>query len=773
MLKGRYFCVATGVFATGIVFFGCPFYLFWITFAVMALLGAGFVIKSRKVYFIILALMFLVGGMYGNYTENCYKTSALYEYTQKPCSGKFLVTEIDARYENSVRVRAKVIQIEDKKVSEPILFTIYNLSDVKVNTIVEFSELKFKIPDGARNRGGFDYNRYLKSKGIYFTAAATREDLSAKGEGGFLLFKYCRALKQQIDYRCANVFGKSNAAQMMPALLVGNDVSLSDQINDLFSMAGITHILVASGMHVAVVLIICSILLYPFRKNRYLYNIITSVVVLLFAIIVGLHPSIIRAVVAYFMYLIARNTLRCADSVTVLFEAMFVILLINPLSIYNLSFLLSFGSVFGIITLSPHIIKWLTCFVYTPNMIVRFVNLFPKSAGEWITNTSKYITRMAVSAAAVSIAAQIGVFPIMVKAFNGSAIMSLFINVGISLLIPFVYILGIAALITGLEPYVTLAKCMCDILVKGAEITAKIPGNIMSFASSNLITVGCTLLAISVFLRCKVKNFKKWFDISVAICCVMVLTGACVSFYIPKDKVMVEFLNVEQGDCVVIRTKDKAVMIDTGTQSMCSLEVVSYLKREGIEKLDALILSHSDSDHSGGAELLNSSVKIEEVFTNIWFDPNLDGVKRTIVKSGDEFCVGDACFLVLSPDKEANFSSDNDSSLVIRMDFGESSFLFTGDAGSDIENNLENVDVDVLKVSHHGAKSASTEEFLKKVSPEFSVISVDKDNSYGHPDKDVLKRLEGLSGEVLRTDRDYTITFMADKTGEISLTKGL
>lgn len=762
----RYLCCAVGTLAAGIVIFDASVNRFWIVFGLLFLAGLFLLIKSRRIYCIILALMLLIGGVYGDYTQNAYKSSPIYQYTDNPCSGKMFVTGVKTKDEKFVTVYATVTEVEGIKVSEPVLFTIYNLSDIKVNTVIEFNELKFSIPEGARNRGGFDYNRYLKSKGIYFTAFSDRAKLTAKGEDGFFLLRYCRTFKQQVDYKCAEIFGGSYAAQMMPAILVGNDISLSNEIEDLFSAAGITHILVASGMHVSVVLLICSILLYPLNKRRRLYNILSGFVVVAFAMVVGFHPSIMRAVISYFIYLFARYALRSADPVTVLFESMGIILLINPLSIYNLSFQLSFSALFGILTLTPHIIRRFKWLVQLPRIAFKL----PSKLGRCVMR----VYNIALSAAAMSVAAQLGVLPVMVSAFNGTAIMAVPVNIMVTFLTPVVYGAGIIATVTGLEPFVTVTKLICDFFVWGAECTAAIPGNNMSLPSSDLITVACLLFSLFCLLRCKSKKFARYFEISTAICYIMVLVGCVQSSYIPKDKIEVNFLNVEQGDCAVIRLHDyKTVVLDTGTENMCAFEVVSYLQRLGTDKIDALILSHNDNDHAGGAQLLDTKIGVEKVITSKQHQIDFDGAEHITLSSGDEFNIGNARFTVLNPEENSGETSDNESSLVLRLDFGESSFLFTGDVTAAIERRLENVDADVLKVSHHGSKSASSESFLKRVTPMYSVISVGKDNSYGHPDENVIERLQENSVRILRTDEDYTITFVADLKGGFSLTKGL
>lgn len=760
-MKGRYFCLGVSAFALGILLGIFNIKIFTVIYLFGALSGIIMLVK-RKVSTLILTLLFLVGGIYGIYTDN--KTTDISKYADTPCSGEMFVTGIDNLDDKYVRVKATVTKIEDEKVREPVLFTIYGINDIDVNKKIMFENIKFRIPDDARNDGGFDYRRYLKSIGIYHTASAELKDLKASGTDGFVVLRFFRTLKQEFTRRCEKIWGDSYAAGIIPAILVGNDISIPDEIKDWFSGAGITHILVASGMHVAVIILIFSILLYPLRRKRRIYNLILWIGIICFAMLVGYTPSMTRAVSSFFIYYMARKLLRNADPVTILFEAMALVLVINPMSIYNLSFQLSFSAFFGLIMFTPHIIErieWVWCL---PLLILKM----PKKILKVIFRVRSYL----INGAAVSVSAQLGVLTFMIIAFGGSSIFTVLINIVISPFIPLIYGFGIGAVIFNIEPFVTVTRWLCDILVTLAKYTAEIPGNYMSFPESNIVNVAILCFVLACLLRCKVKKFTPFFESAVFICALTVMLSGTIVSYIPSGKAEVTFLNVEQGDCAVIRLAErKTVVIDTGTEDMCIGELIPYLKRKNIVKIDALIVSHKDLDHAGGVELLMQSMPIDRVVTSRFYEPETKIANSFDYEKGERFFVENAEFEILSPGKD--YKNTNDNSLVVRMDFGKSSFLFTGDAGHDVEKDLENIDTDVLKVSHHGSKTASSEEFLKKVSPVYSVISVDKNNSYGHPDESVLKRLKNESEWVFRTDRDKTISITCDLSGNMKLTKRL
>ena len=760
-MKRRYLCVGVASFVTGVIMGTTDVRMLIIAFVVLAGLGRSMLLK-KKMSILIFAFLLLAGGLYGHYADN--KTTPLDKYIQTPCEGELFVTDIESLGEYSVVVKAEVTKVGNEKINEPILFTIFGITDIDVNKRIKFENLKFRIPEDARNDGGFDYRRYLKSQGIYHIASAKVENLKASGDDGFVVLKFFRTLKQKFARRCEKVWGESYATGIIPAILTGNDILLDGEIKDLFSGAGITHILVASGMHVAVVILIFSIILYPLRGRRKLHELLLGAAIVCFALLVGYTPSIVRVLSSLFIYYLARKLLRSADPVTVLFEAMMVIIVINPMSIYGLSFQLSFSAVFGIIMFTPHITERFNWFLNAPCWVFKL----PPKVVKKIFAVRNFI----INAAAVSVSAQLGVLPFMVIAFGGSSVFAVLINIIIALIIPLIYGFGITAVIFNIEPFVAVTKWLCDALVDMARFTIQIPGNYMSFPQSNIIVGAITCFVLACLLRCKVKKFTPFFEPMVLVCAIVVLIACPLTTYIPQNKAEVTFLNVGQGDCAIVRLADnKTVVIDTGTINMCLNELVPFLDRKNITKIDMLIVSHEDIDHAGGVQLLSESVLIDKVVTSKFYDSEIKNTNHLKCEKGEKFDVGNAKFEILSPDR--NYKNDNNNSLVVRMDFGESSFLFMGDAGDEVEKEMKNVDADVLKVSHHGAKSASSEEFLQKVSPEYSVISVDKDNTYGHPDENVLKRLENVSDAVFRTDRDKTITITADLEGNLNLTKRL
>ena len=237
----------------------------------------------------------------------------------------------------------------------------------------------------------------------------------------------------------------------------------------------------------------------------------------------------------------------------------------------------------------------------------------------------------------------------------------------------------------------------------------------------------------------------------------------------------VSFLSVGQGDSTIIHSNGYTALIDTGTP-MSGLTVAKELRKCGINRVDVLILTHPHDDHIGGAEYLIGEIAVDSmVLSNVL--PNDDEnaqclnylkqsaatkqIKCYTATAGMVINIGNFELTVLMSDDNAK--EENDTSVIIMAKNGEHKFLFTGDAEAVAERKLikENInfDCDVLKVGHHGSNTSSIADFLKIASPEYAVISVGKDNSYGHPHGDVLSRLADANVTVLRTDILGNITF--------------
>lgn len=236
----------------------------------------------------------------------------------------------------------------------------------------------------------------------------------------------------------------------------------------------------------------------------------------------------------------------------------------------------------------------------------------------------------------------------------------------------------------------------------------------------------------------------------------------------------VHFIDVGQGDATLIKADGHAMLIDAGENDK-GTAVQLYLKKQGVEQLDYLVLTHTDSDHIGGADVIISKFDIGQIFMSDFKKDNktyrelmesmqYKHMTYTTPEVGAEFALGNATFTIIAPN--GDYDDPNNSSIALILDYGENSFLFSGDceeeAEQDILDNGMNLDVDVYQVGHHGSRSSSSEDFLDAMSPEYAVISCAEKNSYGHPHARTLNNLRARKIKVFRTDEQGSIIAFSD-----------
>ena len=247
--------------------------------------------------------------------------------------------------------------------------------------------------------------------------------------------------------------------------------------------------------------------------------------------------------------------------------------------------------------------------------------------------------------------------------------------------------------------------------------------------------------------------------------------------HVDSTKMIVHYIDVGQGDSILIQVNNKNLLIDAGPNSD-KKKLLNYLSSLNLDKLDYVIATHPHEDHIGNMDNVINNYNVLAFYapkvqtTTKTFEKMVDSLKSknlkiNVIKKGtDSIDLGENTKVtVFSPTKDS-YEDLNNYSPVIKIQYGKTSFLFTGDAQKDVEKEIlasnEDISADILKVGHHGSSTSTTNDFLKKVNPSIGVISVGQDNTYNHPNDDTIKRLNENKVTIYRTDKDGTVVFSSD-----------
>lgn len=275
---------------------------------------------------------------------------------------------------------------------------------------------------------------------------------------------------------------------------------------------------------------------------------------------------------------------------------------------------------------------------------------------------------------------------------------------------------------------------------------------------------------------------KRWYHgILILLLAIMVLSGCQNAERIvtenlsSQQKFEVHFIDVGQGDSILVQSGDETLLIDAGENNMGE-RVVSYLESLGIEELDYVIGTHPHSDHIGGLDVVIDGRKVNQVilpvvehttktYEDVLIAISNQGLKITKPVVGKEYTLGDASFQIIAPNSD-DYEDLNDYSVGIRLVYGDTSYVFAGDADvvseEEMCDNGFNLSADVLKLNHHGSRYSNNKEFVDAVNPTYAVISVGEGNSYGHPHAEVLEDMKQRGITVYRTDLAGTIVLTSD-----------
>ncbi len=643
-------------------------------------------------------------------------------------------------------------------------------------------------PPGLRNPGGFDYRAYLVNHNIMALLKVKEKDAflglaspgglgtpldisssvasspSAPRNDGFFraLFRFKQKL-HNIIYRHL----EGEQAALLSAILLGERTNLSQDVKDLFIKTGTIHILAISGLHIGLISLILLAVFRFLRLQRSLGFIFTILILIAYAFLSGLRPSVVRAtimaVIVLFGFLLNREV-KIYNSLGL---AALLILLVHPHYLFDAGFQLSFVSVISIVYFVPRIEK-----------------LFPAAQNRYLS----YLIR----AGSVSLAAWIGVAPLVAYYFNIVTPVAVVANL---LIVPCLFLVvsaGICFLFFALiwAPLGAIFAQTSALSLLGLSKLASLIGQIPFgfFASA----------PPSVFLFCGyysglilIFNYRK-LDIAPAKIAIALAVIANIIVWRPlfeasSDKLTVTFLDVGHGDAIFIQFPRKgAMLIDGGPASdendAGKAVILPFLRNRGINKVDAVLLTHPDNDHVGGLPSVIKNVEVDYAFDNGMPEESLiyASYKRQLVKNvphyrilkqGDEILGFPQVKLsVLYPARPflvGSGADNNNNSLVIRLVYRDVSFLFCGDIQRQaIQRILAYAPLlqsTVIKVPHHGSYEGKTEdEFFRAASAQVAVISVGRNSRFGFPRPQVIRELKQVDTQVYQTSENGAVIISTD-----------
>jgi len=619
-----------------------------------------------------------------------------------------------------------------------------------------------------RNPAEFDYNKYLHSKNIsgmvFIDNSGNLNILDNRTD----IFKAeIFSIRKNLNKLLSELHNRETAG-LLKGLLLADRSDINFETMSQFINAGVIHILAVSGSNVGFIALVFYVVFG--RLNFYFRSVLVLSGIIVFMFITGAPASVFRAVVMAAVMIIAFLLNRTTNIYNSLALAALIILFINPSEIFDPGFQLSFSAVLSIAYFYP-IIRNGILNSGLNNRIVKNFLLF----------------------CAVSVSAQIGTLPITLNYFGKLSVVAIFANL---IVIPLAgIIIGTAILTIALFPvsawissvYANANNLFSHLMFTFVNLVGKLEYafiGIKNYSSTDtlifyLFTFGCIFL-LRYFSTVKAK----------IILVLLMLTNIGLytifddSKLLPDNILNVYMIDVGQGDAFLIRFPDnETALIDAG-DAVLDFDngeriVLPLLEKLGIKKIDYGFVSHIDADHYSGFVSLIENKVIKKIYK-----PSLDSQSEKDLRferflknknitteyySKKEIKIGNAVIFILNDSQNGSAPplSSNNRSGILKIVYGNTSFLFTGDLDMTGEKYYRDeyrnfLDIDVLKVSHHGSKTGSSNEFINVTSPKIGLISCGDQNKFGHPSNVVIDRLTDINSLIFRTDKNGGVLLQSD-----------
>ena len=684
-------------------------------------------ILQHRYFFGVLAFCFILYSLFVYYFINF---NSYYNGFEKSLQGTVNSYSINGD-KLTIYLKAKEIVIVNyyfKSLNEKTYFE----DNLKLGDLISVAG-ELEEPERNRVFNGFDYKKYLYNKHIFYLMNANKISIMEKNSG--LLFYFKNLVMDRI-----NSISKSKVYIM--TFILGDKSFIDNEVKESYQDNGISHLFAVSGMHISLFAGIMLFFLKRVSYNNYFNYGMVCLFLLFYLFLAGFPASLLRASVMFILFSINKVFNLKISNLNILFIVIITILFIDPFYLFDIGFQFSY--------------------LISGTLIMM----------RWKIGVIKSKLKRSFY---VSVVCFLVSFPICIYNFYGTNFMSVLFNL---FYIPFVSIIVFPlSLITFVFPFLDI------VLYYSIFVMERIS---LFISSINFGYIIFPKVNFGVYFIYYIVIFLSFWKIEfVLLFLVMLLIHKGYIYF--DSNLYVYYLDVGQGDSALIRLPNNSgnILIDTGGKFSYEMEkwrekrskysivkssTIPFFKSFGIKKLDYLILSHGDYDHIGEAINLIDNFNVEKVIFNCG---EFNDLEKELIKVLDKKKIRYyLCIKELNIDNNElyflqtkAYDNENDNSNVIYAELNGYKFMFMGDAGVDKEKdildkyNISNIDV--LKVGHHGSKTSSGKVFIDGINPKYSIISVGKNNRYGHPNKEVLNNLDG--SKIYRTDQDGSIMFKIKK----------
>jgi len=614
-----------------------------------------------------------------------------------------------------------------------------------------------------RNPSQFDYKQYLASNDIY-TQVGIQQIQNITPNTSFFSWTYWRhKVLEGID----NNFSKQTGS-LAKALLIGykNELNRSEKIT--FSRAGLSHIMAVSGLHVGFILAPFWLLipfLWTIRYGKQFGFVLLVTILFIYAGLTGFSSSVMRAsIVGIFLaYGKLFHKIRSSKNLTAV--AALIILLLNPSDLFSIGFQLSFAAVYVILLTAPVIQRQLP---------------------DWIRYRWYGTPAMVV---VISFIVQIGLFPLLAYYFGEFSLVGPLANAFVvpilGIAVPYALLLIPVGMVF---PEVShLLNIPVDFFLKQlswfVNMAAHWPWSWIQVHVESLLFFGIWISGIFLIASLPIPKMR-WKVLIVFLGILCINQASHIVQKLQPAQLELTFFDVGQGDAALVNTPNgKHFLVDTGRwqpdYNSAKYVIIPHLKEQGIDKLDAVFLSHPHADHIGGILELIHSIPIDTIYNcGAKYDSKLyqryhqlASQKQIPVKSltaGDQVPLDPALRLfTYGPSASTSLSNVNNRSLILEIIYGNTEFLFMGDAENAQEKHLLGhypslTNTDFLKVGHHGSKTSSISALLQTVTAQSGIVSLAKQNQFEHPHKEAVRRLRKHIPDLHFTSLEGAVQFHSD-----------